>query len=76
MPRKAGMSGSEGVVGKVPGDSMMTRQLASGLPYFFQPAGLLALLQALTAQGIHSVVYSGYTLEALRRRPEPEVAVP
>ncbi len=41
---------------------------------FFQPVGPLALLQTLTARGIHIVVYSGYTLEALRRRPEPEVA--
>lgn len=41
---------------------------------FFQPEGLLALLQALTALGIHTVVYSGYALEALQRRSEPEVA--
>ena len=40
---------------------------------FYQPAGLLALLQALKMRGIHTVAYSGYTLEALRRRPEPEV---
>lgn len=40
---------------------------------FLQPQGLLALLQALKARGLHVVVYSGYTLEALARRPEPEV---
>lgn len=42
---------------------------------FYQLAGLLALLQALKMRGIHTVAYSGYTLEALRlrRRPEPEV---
>lgn len=41
---------------------------------FFQPVGLLELLQALKARGLHTVVYTGYTLEALARRPEPEVA--
>lgn len=41
---------------------------------FFQLVGLLALLQALSARGIQTVVYSGYTLEALQRRSEPEVA--
>lgn len=41
---------------------------------FFQPAGLLTLLQTLSARAIHIVVYTGYTLEALQRRPEPEVA--
>jgi anaerobic ribonucleoside-triphosphate reductase activating protein len=40
---------------------------------FFQPAGLAALLRALKQRDIHTVVYSGYTLEALARRPEPEV---
>ena len=40
---------------------------------FFQPAGLLALLRALKARGIHTVVYSGYTLRSLADRPEPEV---
>lgn len=40
---------------------------------FFQPAGLLALLQALKAQQLHTVVYTGYRLEILARRPEPEV---
>lgn len=40
---------------------------------FFQPAALAALLRAFKAHGAHTVVYSGYTLKALRRRPEPEV---
>jgi len=40
---------------------------------FFQPAALAALLRAFKARGGHTVVYSGYTLEALIRRPEPEV---
>lgn len=40
---------------------------------FYQPAGLLTLLHTLSARGIHTVAYSGYTLEALRRRSEPEV---
>ncbi len=40
---------------------------------FLQPAGLLALLQALKARSLHTVVYTGYTLEVLARRPEPEV---
>ncbi|HLI50743.1 MAG TPA: 4Fe-4S single cluster domain-containing protein [Thermomicrobiaceae bacterium] len=40
---------------------------------FFQPVGLLALLQELKAQDLHTVVYTGYRLEALARRPEPEV---
>ncbi len=48
-------------------------QLVSGLPYFFQPAGLAALLWKLGIRDLHTVVYSGYTLEALARRPEPEV---
>lgn len=36
---------------------------------FLQPEELLAL----KARGLHIVVYSCYTLEALARRPEPEV---
>jgi anaerobic ribonucleoside-triphosphate reductase activating protein len=40
---------------------------------FFQPAGLTALLRALKAHGLHTVVYSGYTLEALARRREDPV---
>jgi anaerobic ribonucleoside-triphosphate reductase activating protein len=40
---------------------------------FLQPGGLLALVRALKLRGLHVVVYSGYTLEALARRPEPEV---
>jgi hypothetical protein len=48
-------------------------QLASGLPYFFQPLALLALLRELKSRGIHTVVYTGHTLEVLARRPELEV---
>jgi anaerobic ribonucleoside-triphosphate reductase activating protein len=40
---------------------------------FFQPVGVAALLQRLKARGLHTTVYTGYTLEALGRRPEPEV---
>lgn len=40
---------------------------------FLQPAGLLALLQRLKAHDLHTVVYTGFTLEALVRRVEPEV---
>jgi len=49
------------------------RQLASGLPYFFQPVGLADLLKELKWRGLHTMVYSGYTLAVLARRPEPEV---
>jgi anaerobic ribonucleoside-triphosphate reductase activating protein len=45
----------------------------SGGEPFGQPAGLVALLRELRACGIHIVVYTGYTLEALARRTEPEV---
>jgi anaerobic ribonucleoside-triphosphate reductase activating protein len=41
---------------------------------FFQPAGLFVLLRELKARNLHTVVYTGYTLEALASRPEPEVA--
>jgi len=40
---------------------------------FFQPQGLAALLRALKRRGIHTVVYTGYTLETLARRDEPAV---
>lgn len=40
---------------------------------FLQPRGLLALLQRLRAHGLHIVVYTGYTLEALARQPELEI---
>ena len=40
---------------------------------FAQAQALAALLGALKARGVHTVVYSGYTLEALRRRSEPAV---
>jgi anaerobic ribonucleoside-triphosphate reductase activating protein len=45
----------------------------SGGEPFLQPRALLLLLQGLKARRLHTVVYSGYTLEALARRPEPEV---
>ena len=38
-----------------------------------QPAGLAALLRALRAAGQHVTLYTGYTLQALLRRPEPAV---
>jgi anaerobic ribonucleoside-triphosphate reductase activating protein len=40
---------------------------------FFQLEGLLALLAALKAYSVHTVVYSGYTLDALARRSVPDV---
>ena len=40
---------------------------------FLQPVGLAALLGRLKARGVHTTVYTGYTLEALGRRPEPTV---
>ena len=40
---------------------------------FLQPKGLLALLQRLKARGVHVVVYTGFTLEALVGRLEPEI---
>ena len=40
---------------------------------FFQPRGLAALLRELKRRGIHTVVYTGYTLETLARREEPDV---
>ena len=46
----------------------------SGGEPFAQPDGLAALLRALRREDVHTVVYSGSTLEALRRRPEPAVA--
>ncbi len=51
----------------------VTLQLVSGLPYFFQPVGLADLLKELRRRSLHTVVYSGYTLEVLAHRPEPEV---
>ncbi len=45
----------------------------SGGEPFLQPRALLLLLQELKARRLHTVVYTGYTLEALARRPEPEV---
>ena len=40
---------------------------------FLQPVGLAALLGRIKARGVHTTVYTGYTLEALGRRPEPTV---
>ena len=40
---------------------------------FLQPVGLAALLGRIKARGVHTTVYTGYTLEALARRPEPAV---
>jgi len=40
---------------------------------FAQPVGLAALLRRLKARDIHTVVYTGYTLESLARRPEPAI---
>jgi anaerobic ribonucleoside-triphosphate reductase activating protein len=37
---------------------------------FAQPVGLAALLRGLKAQRIHTTVYSGYTVDALRARQE------
>jgi len=51
----------------------VTLQPVSGLPYFFQPAGLAALLKELKGRDLQTVVYSGYTLEVLARRSEREV---
>ena len=51
----------------------VTLQLVSGLPYFFQSAGLAALLKELKGRDLQTVVYSGYTLKELTRRPEPAV---
>jgi len=38
---------------------------------FGQPAGLAVLLRRLKARGLHTTVYTGYTLAALARQPEP-----
>lgn len=45
----------------------------SGGEPLLQPVGLAALLRALNERGVHTLVYSGYTFEALARRPESEV---
>ncbi len=45
----------------------------SGGEPFLQPRVLLWLLHELKARRVHTVVYTGYTLEALGRRREPEV---
>lgn len=41
---------------------------------FLQPAGLLALLRLLKAQGQHLVVYTGFTLEELAQRNDSRIA--
>ncbi len=38
-----------------------------------QPTGLVALLRALKGAGEHVTLYTGYTLAALTRSPEPSV---
>jgi anaerobic ribonucleoside-triphosphate reductase activating protein len=58
-----------GAVGK----GLRQWDLVGGLPYFFQPQELAALLRALKRRGVHTVVYTGYTLEPLARRGEPAV---
>jgi anaerobic ribonucleoside-triphosphate reductase activating protein len=40
---------------------------------FAQPVGLAALLRCLKERRIHTVVYTGYTLEVLARRAEPAI---
>src|SRR5438128_508899 len=45
----------------------------SGGEPFLQAGALRLLLQALKALEVHTVVYSGHTLDSLARRPEPEV---
>jgi len=40
---------------------------------FAQPVGLAALLRCLKARRVHTVVYTGYTLEVLARRAEPAI---
>lgn len=42
---------------------------------FAQPRGLWKLVRALKTAGEHVCVYSGYTLETLRRRQDPYVAL-
>lgn len=56
-----------------PGGQPRDGVTVSGGEPFAQPMGLLALLEELKAHGLHTVVYSGSTLAALVRRPEPEV---
>ena len=40
---------------------------------FEQPAGVLAFARRVKQRGLTVMIYSGYTLEELRARPEPEV---
>ena len=51
---------------------MTVSPILGGEP-FLQPVGLAALLGRIKAHGVHTTVYTGYTLEALGRRPEPAV---
>lgn len=46
----------------------------SGGEPFAQAKELVTLLKSLKDLGIHTVVYSGYTLNALARRSEPEIS--
>lgn len=39
---------------------------------FDQPAALAAILRGLKARGVHTIVYTGHTVEALRGRRQPE----
>jgi anaerobic ribonucleoside-triphosphate reductase activating protein len=40
---------------------------------FDQPVALAGMLRQLKARNIHTIVYSGFTVETLRARTEPEV---
>ncbi len=40
---------------------------------FLQPEGLAALMRELKKRNHHITLYSGYTIEELRARPEPSV---
>ena len=40
---------------------------------FFQPQGLAAVLREIKGRGIHTVVYTGYTLETLGRWQQPDI---
>ena len=39
---------------------------------FDQPAALAAILREMKARGVHTIVYTGHTVEALRARRQPE----
>lgn len=46
--------------------------LLGGEP-FDQPAALLALVEPIARAGLSVMIYSGYTLDQLKGRPEPEI---